>query len=70
MTDETDRETRDRAWAADVRRQNAEMMGPLGDHEHIYGPVERAWITGNPHRKCLVDGCRFVSLDLSDDDDD
>lgn len=36
-------------------------------HEHEWGPVEYAHITGNPHRKCA---CGFVSLDLTDDDDD
>lgn len=41
-----------------------------GPHEHAWGPVEHARMTGNPHRKCTVPGCRFVSLDLYDDDDD
>jgi hypothetical protein len=30
--------------------------------------VELARLTGNPHRKCKVPGCKFVSLDLDDDD--
>ncbi len=38
------------------------------NHEHVYGPVEHARITGNPHRKCQHPGCRQVSLDLDDDD--
>lgn len=40
------------------------------EHEHVWGPVEYARLTGNPHRKCQVDGCRFVSLDLDAEDDD
>lgn len=41
-----------------------------GDEEHQWGPVERAFITGNPHRKCQFPGCKMITLDLSDDDDD
>lgn len=41
---------------------------PIPDHDHQWGPVEHAFFTGNPHRKCKVDGCRFVSLDLHDDE--
>ena len=37
-------------------------------HEHTWGPVEYARLTGNPHRKCQVVGCWMVSLDLDDDD--
>lgn len=48
--------------------EQAFMLGPQGEHEHKWGPVEWANLTGNPHRKCQVEGCRFVSLDLSDDD--
>lgn len=38
------------------------------DHEHKWGPVEIAWITGNPHRKCQISGCHFITLDLHDDE--
>jgi hypothetical protein len=38
-------------------------------HKHIWGPVETARMTGNPHRKCTVEDCREVTLDLSDDED-
>ena len=34
------------------------------EHDHIWGPVEHARITGNPHLKCQVLGCRDISLDL------
>lgn len=37
-------------------------------HKHVWGPVERARMTGNPHRKCQVDGCREITLDLSDEE--
>lgn len=38
------------------------------EHEHVWGPVEHAHMTGNPHRKCQVEYCHFVTLDLYDDD--
>lgn len=41
---------------------------PIPDHEHKYGAVEHSRITETAHRKCTVDGCRFVSLDLHDDE--
>jgi hypothetical protein len=38
------------------------------EHEHEWGPMEHARFTGNPHRKCQIEGCRFVSLDFDDDE--
>lgn len=40
------------------------------DHEHQWGPIERAWFSGNPHRKCQLDGCTVISLDLYDDEEE
>jgi hypothetical protein len=40
------------------------------EHEHEWGPVEHGWFTGEPHRKCQVEGCRMVSLDLDDEEGD
>ena len=37
-------------------------------HEHQWGPVEESRITGTPHRKCLVTGCKQITLDLIDED--
>lgn len=37
-------------------------------HVHQWGPVERAPMTGNPHRKCTT--CPVVTMDLGDDDED
>jgi hypothetical protein len=37
------------------------------EHEHIWGEVEESRMTGTPHRKCQVEGCKVVSLDLDDD---
>lgn len=37
-------------------------------HECQWGPIEHAFFTGNPHRKCKL--CGIVSLDLEDDDED
>lgn len=36
------------------------------DCPHEWGPVEIARMTGNPHRRCTL--CRFVTLDLTDDE--
>ncbi len=36
--------------------------------EHIWGPVEIARFTGNPHRRCTL--CGFITLDLDDEEDD
>ncbi len=36
------------------------------EHQCVYGPVEHARLTGNPHRKCTVDGCKNITLDLED----
>ena len=33
-------------------------MSTETDHEHDFGPMEIAPMTGNPHRKCQVEGCR------------
>ena len=38
------------------------------DIKHEWGEVEYGYITGNPHRKCKVDGCSQITLDLDDDD--
>lgn len=40
------------------------------EHVHEWGPMELAWMTGNPHRKCLGEGCNVVSLNFDDDDDE
>ena len=39
-----------------------------GNETHDWGEIEHSWMTHNPHRKCLR--CRFISLDLYDDDYD
>jgi len=52
----------------DERGIAREARDDTREHQHVWGPVEHARLTGNPHRKCQ--GCRFVSLDLDDDDDE
>jgi hypothetical protein len=37
-------------------------------HRHQWGPVEKAWMTGNPHRKCLAEGCKIIDMDFDDDE--
>ena len=40
------------------------------EHVHIWGQVEEARFSGNPHRKCIVENCRVISLDLEDEHED
>jgi len=35
---------------------------------HVWGPFERARLTGNAHRKCQVPGCREITLDGDDEE--
>ncbi len=37
--------------------------------EHVWGDVEIARFTGNPYRRCKVDGCNFISLDLDEEEE-
>lgn len=49
------------------------MSTPLirGTHVHEWNDeVEISRFSGNPHRKCKVTGCNFITLDWGDDDDD
>lgn len=39
-------------------------------HEHQFGPVVHARMTGEPHRKCQFPGCKVVSLDLDDEEEE
>ena len=57
-----------KAEAARILEANRDAYGPAGEHDHAYGPVTAARLTGNPHRRCTVAGCRWVTLDLDDDD--
>lgn len=43
--------------------------GPTGEHEHKWGDLERSRIAGTLHRKCQVDGCRFINA-YDDETDD
>ena len=38
----------------------------MGNHDHVWGKVERAWLTGTPNRPCTIEGCGYISLDLHD----
>lgn len=37
-------------------------------HEHIYGTWQQSRFTGTWHRPCTVLGCKFITLDGSEDD--
>jgi len=39
----------------------------MNEHEHVWGNLERSRFAGTVHRKCTVDGCRFVKA-LEDDE--
>lgn len=41
-----------------------------GEHVHQFGPVERSRFAGTVRRKCLVEGCKVVSLDDDETDQD
>jgi hypothetical protein len=51
-----------RPWSGDISNLTVRE-----EHECVWGPVEEARITGNPHRKCQVAGCNKVTLDLEDE---
>lgn len=36
------------------------------DHEHVWGPLTHAPLTGNPVRPCQIPGCRVVYMDLGE----
>lgn len=44
------------------------VMELVHHKEHQWGPVEYSRMTGNPHRKCQVPGCKEVTLDLDGDE--
>lgn len=39
------------------------------EHEHDWGPIEYSRFSGNPHRACQIEGCRFITLDLDDENE-
>lgn len=51
-----------------TREVSDAMYGETGEHDHVWGPIEHAHFTGNPHRKCQVSDCRWITLDPYDDD--
>jgi hypothetical protein len=44
------------------------MSGDGEEHVHVWGLPEMSRICGTWHRRCL--GCRWVTLDLSDEDEE
>jgi hypothetical protein len=38
------------------------------DHDHLWGPLEHARFTGNPHRKCTIDGCQDIHMSMGEAD--
>lgn len=39
------------------------------EHTHEYGEIEVSRFAGNPHRKCILPGCKNISLDFNDEGD-
>lgn len=49
---------------------NLAAMGPAGEHEHVWAKkLQHGAFTGEPSRKCTVKGCRWITLDLKDEED-
>lgn len=44
-------------------------FGDVGEHDHVWGPLQRSHFAGTVHRKCLIDTCRYINA-LDDDDED
>jgi len=42
-------------------------MSAFDLHTHQWGEVETSRFTGNVHRKCKVEGCNHVTLDIEED---
>ena len=40
------------------------------EHKHRWGRLEQSRFAGTWHRKCLVEGCRFINAYDDDEDDD
>lgn len=38
-------------------------------HEHIYGTWQQSRFTGTWHRPCTIPGCKWISLDNDEGDD-
>lgn len=48
---------------------NKAAFGPAGEHEHVWEPTFReARFTGNPHRRCTIPGCTWITLDSDECD--
>lgn len=47
-----------------------QYLGDVEEHEHEWGPMELSRFGGEPHKKCQVAFCNFISLDFDDMEDD
>jgi hypothetical protein len=41
----------------------------MDDHEHKWGEIEYSRLAGTPHRKCQVTFCKYISLDLGEEEE-
>lgn len=55
-------------WVLRNRAISERMLGPAGEHEHVWGPLSHSHFGGNVHRKCTVDGCEWINA-LDDPDE-
>lgn len=54
-----------------LKDQSAANYGEIMmDHKHEWGPLEQSRFGAIVHRKCQVDGCKFVNAYDEDDLDD
>jgi hypothetical protein len=43
-------------------------LGDVEEHEHEWGEMELSRWGGEPHRKCQVPFCKFISIDFEEED--
>lgn len=58
----------DEEWS-DTTCEHCHRNVSTGEHECVWGPIQHAHMTGNPHRKCKALGCNNITLDLYDDEE-
>jgi DnaJ-class molecular chaperone len=50
--------------ASTARKEGCDDCSGTGvKHEHKFGPFEESRFAGTLHRKCVVPGCKVISLD-------
>ena len=42
----------------------------MEEHMHEWGPIEVSHFAGTVHRKCTIAGCKYISIDFDEDDEE